>query len=185
MNSFLSTLPELGSRLWRIVLINGGVKLVSLPGPAQDALVKLAESGVSILVCGTCLGHFGLLEAKAVGETSNMMAVTAPESMPPERCAPRGTSATRRERTASVSRWRNSSARASVEPESFGRYSSSQYLVSLTRPFRQSSVWAAGRLWMPRKPVMSRRATAASRSSRSRSHQRVSASGGTASVGST
>ena len=73
MNSFLSTLPELGSRLWRIVLINGGVKLVSLPGPAQDALVKLAESGVSILVCGTCLGHFGLLEAKAVGETSNML----------------------------------------------------------------------------------------------------------------
>ena len=73
MGSFLSTLPELGSRLWRIVLINGGVKLVSCPGPAQDALVKLAESGVSILVCGTCLGHFGLLEAKAVGETSNML----------------------------------------------------------------------------------------------------------------
>jgi hypothetical protein len=26
-----------------------------------------------VLVCGTCLTHYGLLEAKAVGETSNML----------------------------------------------------------------------------------------------------------------
>lgn len=26
-----------------------------------------------MLVCGTCLAHYGLLEAKAVGETSNML----------------------------------------------------------------------------------------------------------------
>ena len=38
-----------------------------------DALKKLAESGVSILVCGTCLNHYGLLEKKQVGETSNML----------------------------------------------------------------------------------------------------------------
>jgi len=73
MGNFLATLPELGPRLWRIVLINGGVKLASVAGPALDALKKLEAEGVSILVCGTCLAHFGLLEAKAVGDTSNML----------------------------------------------------------------------------------------------------------------
>ena len=73
MGNFLATLPELGSRLWRIVLINGGVKLASCPGPALDALKKLEAEGVSVLVCGTCLAHFGLLEAMAVGDTSNML----------------------------------------------------------------------------------------------------------------
>ena len=73
MGNFLATLPELGPRLWRIVLINGGVKLASCPGPALDALKKLEADGVSVLVCGTCLAHFGLLEAKQVGDTSNML----------------------------------------------------------------------------------------------------------------
>ena len=73
MGNFLATLPELGARLWRIVLINGGVKLASCPGPALDALKKMEAEGVSVLVCGTCLAHFGLLAAKAVGDTSNML----------------------------------------------------------------------------------------------------------------
>lgn len=73
MENFLATLPELGSRLWRLVLVNGGVKLTAQPGPALDSLEKLARQGVSILVCGACLGHYGLLEAKAVGDTSNML----------------------------------------------------------------------------------------------------------------
>ena len=33
----------------------------------------MAADGVSVLVCGTCLAHFGLLEAKQVGDTSNML----------------------------------------------------------------------------------------------------------------
>ena len=73
MGNFLATLPELGPRLWRIVLINGGVKLAACPGAALDALKKMEAEGVSVLVCGTCLAHFGLLEAKAVGDTSNML----------------------------------------------------------------------------------------------------------------
>ena len=72
MKNFLSTLTEMQD-LWRIVLLNGGVKLAATPGPCLEALKKLAESGVSILVCGTCLNHYGLLEKKQVGETSNML----------------------------------------------------------------------------------------------------------------
>ncbi len=73
MENFLATLPELGPRLWRLVLVNGGVRLAARSGPALESLQRLAASGVSILVCGACLGHYGLLEAKAVGETSNML----------------------------------------------------------------------------------------------------------------
>ena len=73
MTNFLTTLPELGSHLWRVILINGGVTLAATPGPALEALQRLAADGVSVLVCGTCLTHYGLLEAKAVGETSNML----------------------------------------------------------------------------------------------------------------
>ncbi len=72
MTTFLRTLPEM-TRLWRVVLLNGGVKLAATPGDALDALKKLSENGVDILVCGTCLAHYGLTEAKAVGATSNML----------------------------------------------------------------------------------------------------------------
>lgn len=73
MVNFLGSLPELGSSLWCIVLLNGGVKLAAKEGPALDNLRKLAQDGVSILVCGTCLMHYGLLEQKQIGETTNMM----------------------------------------------------------------------------------------------------------------
>lgn len=75
MFNFLATLPELGSDLWRIVLVNGGVKLACEGSPCLEKLQALAARGVSILVCGTCLDFFGLLEKKRVGETTNMLDV--------------------------------------------------------------------------------------------------------------
>ncbi|OGR36350.1 MAG: SirA family protein [Desulfovibrionales bacterium GWA2_65_9] len=75
MLNFLATLPELGQHLWRIILVNGGVRLATSGHPCLDKLQTLAASGVSVLVCGTCLTYFDLLEAKAVGETTNMLDV--------------------------------------------------------------------------------------------------------------
>ena len=75
MENFLATLPELGESLWRVVLLNGGVRLTATPGKALDSLRLLEASGVDILVCGACLTFYGLLEAKAVGETTNMLDV--------------------------------------------------------------------------------------------------------------
>lgn len=72
MVNFLGALSELGPELWRIVLVNGGVKL-SARGPALDKLKALEASGASVLVCGTCLDHYGLLEQKQVGVTTNML----------------------------------------------------------------------------------------------------------------
>ena len=71
--SFISTLKEMGSELWRVVFLNGGVKFTVEGSPVLDELRGLLDSGVSILVCGTCLTHFGLIEKKQVGETTNML----------------------------------------------------------------------------------------------------------------
>lgn len=73
MANFLATLSEMGTNLWRIVMVNGGVRLASTPGPCLDALKKLEQNGVSLLVCGTCLNYYHLLEQKQVGETTNML----------------------------------------------------------------------------------------------------------------
>ena len=75
MLTFLANLGELGKDLWRIILLNGAVKLSANDGEALNMLKALAASGVDILVCGTCLSHYGLLEKKQVGETTNMMDV--------------------------------------------------------------------------------------------------------------
>jgi selenium metabolism protein YedF len=75
MLNFLATLPELGGALWRVVLVNGGVRLACEGHPCLEKIEALAASGVSVLVCGTCLGFFGLMEQKRVGETTNMLDV--------------------------------------------------------------------------------------------------------------
>lgn len=73
MGTFLSTLPEMTPSLWRIILLNGGVTLAAEDSPVIEALRVLEHAGVSILVCGTCLEHFGLLRQKAVGQVTNML----------------------------------------------------------------------------------------------------------------
>ena len=75
MVNFLATLPELGEKLWRIILVNGGVRLAVAGSPGLAQLKALEQAGVSILVCGTCLDFFGLLDKKEVGQTTNMLDV--------------------------------------------------------------------------------------------------------------
>jgi len=71
--NFLSTLNEMGEALWRLVFLNSGVKLTIEGAETLPAIQQLEAQGVSILVCGTCLNHFNLLEQKRVGETTNML----------------------------------------------------------------------------------------------------------------
>ena len=75
MFNFIATLSELGESLWRIVMVNGAVKLSTTGHPCLEKLQALEAEGVSILVCGTCLDHFKLLDKKSVGETTNMLDV--------------------------------------------------------------------------------------------------------------
>ncbi len=73
MVSFIKTLTEMGPELWRLVFVNNGVKLTVKGSEVLPVLKELENSGIHILVCGTCLDHFDLLEKKQVGETTNML----------------------------------------------------------------------------------------------------------------
>ena len=73
MVNFLRTLKEMGPELWRLVFVNNGVKLAIDDSQVLDNLKQYEQDGLKILVCGTCLNHFNLLERKQVGETTNML----------------------------------------------------------------------------------------------------------------
>jgi selenium metabolism protein YedF len=73
MVNFLRTLKEMGDELWRLVFVNNGVKLTIDGSDVLEDLKAYESAGLKILVCGTCLDHFNLLEKKRVGETTNML----------------------------------------------------------------------------------------------------------------
>lgn len=73
MGNFVRTLGEMGPDLWRLVLVNNGVRLAVEGAGVLPALRDLESEGVQILVCGTCLDHYGLLDQKRVGQTTNML----------------------------------------------------------------------------------------------------------------
>lgn len=71
--NFINTLKEMGDELWRLVFVNNGVKLTVSGSALLGTLEAYEKEGVTILVCGTCLNHFNLLDEKQVGETTNML----------------------------------------------------------------------------------------------------------------
>ena len=73
MINFIKTLKEMGDELWRLVFVNSGVKLTIDGAATLEDLTVMADAGLTILVCGTCLDHFALLEKKKVGQTTNML----------------------------------------------------------------------------------------------------------------
>lgn len=73
MISFIKTCGEMGRDLWRMVFLNNGVKLAVDDSAVIPELTALEKEGITILVCGTCLTHFNLMEKKKVGQTTNML----------------------------------------------------------------------------------------------------------------
>jgi len=73
MISFIKTIKEMGEELWRVVFVNNGVKLAIDGSPVLEELLQYEADGIKIMVCGTCLTHLNLLDAKKVGETTNML----------------------------------------------------------------------------------------------------------------
>jgi len=73
MVNYIRTLKEMGQELWRLVFINNGVKLTIDGSEVLEDLKQYEKNGLTILVCGTCLNHFNLLDQKQVGETTNML----------------------------------------------------------------------------------------------------------------
>ncbi|AFM24283.1 sulfurtransferase-like selenium metabolism protein YedF [Desulfomonile tiedjei] len=75
IRGFLRTLIDVAPVPWKIIFINAGVKLTTLDEEAVEAISVLADRGVEILSCGTCLEHFGLVDRLKVGRVTNMFEV--------------------------------------------------------------------------------------------------------------
>ena len=72
---FVKTLKEVVPRPRTLVFMNGGVRLVVEGSELVPAVAELERSGVTVLVCGTCLDFFGLKEKLAAGRVSNMFEI--------------------------------------------------------------------------------------------------------------
>lgn len=75
IRSFLHALEEVKPLPDVLIFFNEGVKLAVEGSAVLEDLGRLESIGVRILLCGTCLGHFGLKEKVAAGEISNMYTI--------------------------------------------------------------------------------------------------------------
>ena len=73
MSNFLRLLVENPEKPAALVFWNTGVKLVCQGSWALAHLKKLADFGVEILACRTCLDFFELTDKIAVGQPTNMV----------------------------------------------------------------------------------------------------------------
>lgn len=72
IRAFMDTLMMIKPLPTTVVCYNAGVKLAAQGSAVLEDLQQLGKAGVNILVCGTCLKHFGIVEQLGVGRVSNM-----------------------------------------------------------------------------------------------------------------
>jgi tRNA 2-thiouridine synthesizing protein A len=72
VRAFFHTLGEVAPVPQALIFFNAGVKLACEGSPVLSDLTDLANSGIEMLVCGTCLGYYELKDKLAVGQVSNM-----------------------------------------------------------------------------------------------------------------
>ena len=58
-----------------VALINEGVKLALFDSSSCDHLKNLERKGTNILVCGTCVNHFGITDSVGAGVISTMFEI--------------------------------------------------------------------------------------------------------------
>lgn len=75
MKAFIYTVTQQDELPATMLFYNGGAHLTCEGSPALDDLKALAEQGVEILTCGTCLNHYGIADKLAVGEVTNMYVI--------------------------------------------------------------------------------------------------------------
>lgn len=72
LKAFLYALSQQESLPKTILFYNGGASLTCQGSLSLEDLKSMAERGVEILTCGTCLNFYGLTEKLAVGGVTNM-----------------------------------------------------------------------------------------------------------------
>lgn len=72
MKGFINTIVKTDPLPQKIIFYNAGALLVTKDSPVLETLKELENSGIEILVCGTCADYFNVKDKVAVGSISNM-----------------------------------------------------------------------------------------------------------------
>ncbi len=75
VRGFLSAFSQLDVPPRTVALINEGVKLALFDSSSCDHLKNLERKGTNILVCGTCVNHFGITDSVGAGVISTMFEI--------------------------------------------------------------------------------------------------------------
>ncbi len=75
MKAFIFALTQQDELPDTLLFYNGGAKLTSEDSPVLDDIKVLAEQGVEVLTCGTCINHYGIADKLAVGGVTNMYVI--------------------------------------------------------------------------------------------------------------
>lgn len=76
METFVANLKLQEQLPTHVVLYNGGVKFALKSSPACSFLAELEELGTRVMLCGTCVDHYGIQKDIGVGMISNMISIT-------------------------------------------------------------------------------------------------------------
>lgn len=76
METFVENLKLQDKLPTHLIMYNGGVKLARKQSPVCAALTELEDFGTRIMLCGTCIDHYGLQKEIGVGMISNMVTIT-------------------------------------------------------------------------------------------------------------
>ena len=72
MKGFITTLSSLDKLPLEIICYNSGVLLAQKETSTALSLKKLADLGVKVVLCGTCVDFYGIKDYLLLGELSNM-----------------------------------------------------------------------------------------------------------------
>lgn len=75
MKAFVYAVTQQDELPATMLFYNGGAHLTCEGSSCLDDLKALADQGVEILTCGTCLNHYGIADKLAVGEVTNMYVI--------------------------------------------------------------------------------------------------------------
>lgn len=73
--NYLRSLVELEQRPQAILLYASGVKLAAAGSPCLSELRTLAQAGVFVIACRTCLDYYGLMDQVQAGSIGNMLQI--------------------------------------------------------------------------------------------------------------
>jgi intracellular sulfur oxidation DsrE/DsrF family protein len=81
LDTYLKLLMENNTLPAAICIYADGVKLVTEGSPLLGRLSEIEEKGVRLIVCLTCLKHFGLVEQVRVGIVGGMTDIVEAQAM--------------------------------------------------------------------------------------------------------